>query len=160
MQRPSFRTLAASTAGLTFLLILVGIYTKATGAGLACSAHWPGTDGPLGLLPASAPCAIEWAHRALAGVVGFAILGTAVAAWRGGFDRRIRYASGVALAVLPAQVVLGANTIFNYGPAAQVVHHAAALTIFTGLVVAATLAFAASGAPTRAEADARVAADD
>jgi cytochrome c oxidase assembly protein subunit 15 len=141
MRWPSFRSLAAVTAGLTFALILVGIYTKATAAGLACNAQWPGTNGFLGLLPADVPCFIEWSHRALAMVTGFAILGTTVAAWRGGLDRRIRYATAVALAVLPVQVLLGANTVFNYGALAQVAHHGAALTIFTGLLVATTLAF-------------------
>jgi cytochrome c oxidase assembly protein subunit 15 len=154
MDRSSFRTLAAVTAGMTFALILVGIYTKATAAGLACNAQWPGTNGFLGLLPADAPCFIEWSHRALAMFTGFAILGTTVAAWRGGFDRRVRYASAVALAVLPAQVLLGANTIFNYGPIAQVLHHGAALTIFTGLVVATTVAFAGGGNPPGEAADA------
>jgi cytochrome c oxidase assembly protein subunit 15 len=147
---------------MTFALILVGIYTKATAAGLACNAQWPGTNGPFGLLPATKPCAIEWAHRALAGVTGFAILGTALAAWRGGLDRRIRYASGIALAVLPVQILLGANTIANYGALSQVLHHGAALTIFTGLVVAATLAAQRHPAPARADADSptRASADD
>lgn len=157
MRRPSFRSLAAVTAGLTFALILVGIYTKATAAGLACNAQWPGTNGFLGLLPADLPCFIEWSHRALAMVTGFAILATAIAAWRGGFDRRIRYATGIALAVLPVQVVLGANTVFNYGAVSQVAHHGAALTILTGLLVATTLAFwgpAASANPETAGADA------
>jgi cytochrome c oxidase assembly protein subunit 15 len=152
MRRPSFRSLAAVTAGLTFALILVGIYTKATAAGLACNAQWPGTNGFLGLLPADVPCFIEWSHRALAMVTGFAILGTAVAAWRGGLDRRIRYATAIALAVLPVQVLLGANTVFNYGAVAQVAHHGAALVIFTGLLVATTLAFWGPTASTDADA--------
>jgi len=156
MRRPSFRSLAAVTAGLTFALILVGIYTKATAAGLACNAQWPGTNGFLGVLPADVPCFIEWSHRALAMVTGFAILGTTIAAWRGGLDRRIRYATAVALAVLPVQVILGANTVFNYGAVAQVAHHGAALIIFTGLLVATTLAFwgpTASTDPETAGAD-------
>jgi cytochrome c oxidase assembly protein subunit 15 len=169
MRRPSFRSLAAVTAGLTFALILVGIYTKATAAGLACNAQWPGTNGFLGLLPADVPCFIEWSHRALAMVTGFAILGTAVTAWRGGLDRRIRYATAIALAVLPVQVLLGANTVFNYGAVAQVAHHGAALVIFTGLLVATTLAFWGPAASTDAadaganagdrERDARTAGD-
>lgn len=151
MRRPSFRSLAAVTAGLTFALILVGIYTKATAAGLACNAQWPGTNGFLGLLPADLPCFIEWSHRALAMVTGFAILGTTIAAWRRGLDRRIRYATALALAVLPVQVLLGANTVFNYGAVAQVAHHGAALTIFTGLLVATTLAFWGPNASTDSE---------
>jgi cytochrome c oxidase assembly protein subunit 15 len=156
--RPSFRTLAAGTAAATFALILVGVYTGATGAGLACNAQWPGTDGPLGLLPATMPCFIEWGHRFLAMLIGFGIFGTALAAWRGGHGKRIRYATALALGVLPVQVLLGRNTILNFGPVSQVLHHGAALTIFTSLVVAATLAYVGDetteATPAEADADA------
>jgi len=150
-----FRHLAAATTGMTFSLILLGVYTGAIGAGLACEAQWPLCDGWMGLFPATWPSFVEWFHRFVAMITGFAILGTTVAAWRGGYEKRIRYASGLALAVLPVQVLLGANTIWFYGPTAQVLHHTAALTILVSLVSATAWAFESrpAAAETTAEAD-------
>ena len=145
----SFRHLAATTTGLAFSLILLGVYTGATGAGLACAGRWPLCDGWLGLFPATWPSFIEWFHRFVAMIAGFFILGVAGSAWRQNRGRWIRYSSAVALAVLPVQVLLGANTIFNFGVVAQVLHHAAALLILTALTITTTLAFVgASGSPT------------
>jgi cytochrome c oxidase assembly protein subunit 15 len=139
--RVAFRHLAATTAGLAFGLILLGVYTGATGAGLACAGRWPFCDGFLGLFPANWKSFVEWFHRFVAMVAGFAILGTAIGAWRGSHGKGVRYASTLALGVLPMQVLLGANTIFNFGVTAQMLHHAAAQLIFGSLVVAATLAY-------------------
>ncbi|WP_434737260.1 COX15/CtaA family protein [Haloarcula montana] len=136
-----FRRLVAATTGLTFVLILLGVYTGAVGAGLTCAGRWPFCDGWLGLFPANWMSFIEWFHRFVAMITGFFILGSAVAAWRGDYTRRIRYATGVALAVLPVQVLLGANTIFNFGAVAQVLHHAAALAILVSLVAATAWAY-------------------
>ena len=135
-----FRHLAATSAGLAFVLILLGVYTGASGAGLACAGRWPFCDGFLGLFPANWPSFVEWFHRFVAMVTGFVILGTAVAAYRGDHERRIFLATAVAVVVLPVQILLGANTIFNFGIWAQVLHHGAAQIIFGALVVAAAWA--------------------
>ncbi len=137
----SFRHLAATTTVLAFALILLGVYTGAIGAGLACGAAWPFCDGWLGLFPANWPSFVEWFHRLVAMVTGFFIIGTAALAWRSGQSRLIRYATTLAVLVLPVQVLLGANTIFNYGATAQVLHHTAAQIIFGSLAVASTAAF-------------------
>ena len=155
-----FRHLVLGTTGLTFGLILLGVYTGAMGAGLACAGRWPLCDGAVfGLFPANWPSFIEWFHRFVAMVTGFAILGTAVAAWRGDRERRTRYASAVALAVLPVQVLLGANTVFNFGVLAQVAHHAAALTILVSLVAATAWSFEESSVESATEADADAAVE-
>lgn len=155
----SFRHFAATTAGLAFSLILLGVYTGAAGAGLACAGRWPLCDGWLGLFPATWPSFIEWFHRFVAMITGFFILGVAGSAWRHDRGRWIRFASTVALVVLPVQVLLGANTIFNFGVMAQVYHHAAALLILTALTVTTTLAFARhDGSATSASDSARTAA--
>lgn len=137
-----FRHLAATSAGLAFVLILLGVYTGASGAGLACAGRWPFCDGFLGLFPANWPSFVEWFHRFVAMIAGFLILGTAVAAYRGDHERRIVVASVVAVVVLPVQILLGANTIFNFGIWAQVMHHGAAQIIFGALVAAAAWAYA------------------
>lgn len=139
----SFRHFAAVTTGLAFSLILLGVYTGAMGAGLACAGRWPLCDGWLGLFPANWPSFIEWFHRFVAMIAGFFILGVAGSAWRHDRDRWIRFASTAAVVVLPVQILLGANTIFNFGVIAQVLHHAAALLILTTLTITTTLAFTA-----------------
>jgi cytochrome c oxidase assembly protein subunit 15 len=137
-----FRHLAATSAGLAFALILLGVYTGASGAGLACAGRWPFCDGFLGLFPANWPSFVEWFHRFVAVIAGFAILATAVVAYRGDHDRRIVVATAVAVLILPVQILLGANTIFNFGIWAQVLHHGAAQLIFGALVAAAAWAYA------------------
>jgi cytochrome c oxidase assembly protein subunit 15 len=145
--RPEFRHLAATATVLTFALILLGVYTAAMGAGLACAGRWPFCDGWLGLFPANWPSFIEWFHRLVAMVTGFLILGTALLAYRGGHERRIVVASVVAVLVLPVQVLLGANTVFNYGVLAQVLHHGAAQLIFGALVATTVWAYAEREGP-------------
>jgi cytochrome c oxidase assembly protein subunit 15 len=152
-----FRDLAATTTGLTFALILLGVYTGAVGAGLSCAGRWPLCDGWMGLFPATWPSFVEWFHRFVAMITGFFILGTAVKAWRDDHEKRIRYGTTLALAVLPVQVLLGANTVLNFGAIASTLHHAAALVIFGSLVAATAWAYAA--VPAESEVDASADAD-
>ncbi|MBV0901646.1 COX15/CtaA family protein [Haloarcula salina] len=140
-----FRRLVATTTVLTFALILLGVYTGAVGAGLTCAARWPFCDGWMGLFPANWASFVEWFHRLVAMITGFAILGSTIAAWRGGYSRRIRLATAVATVVLPVQVLLGANTIFNFGVLAQVLHHGAAQLIFGAMVAATAWAYSDTG---------------
>lgn len=143
-----FRHFAAVTTGMTFVLILLGVYTAATGAGLSCSAQWPLCDN--GLLPQSVPSFIEWFHRLVAMVTGFFILGTTAWAWRSYGDvPRIKWASTLALVVLPVQILLGGATVVRYTPLIQTAHHAAAMLIFTGLLSTTLWAFGLHSASTR-----------
>ncbi len=151
------RHLAAVTTGLTFALILLGVYTAAMGAGLSCSAQWPYCDG--GLFPQSLPSLVEWTHRLVAMITGFFILGTAVQAHREGLPRRVQHASWLALAVTPVQVLLGRETVFTYTAVVQTAHHAAALVIFGSLLAATLWAYEAASPPERATSDAGVPAD-
>ncbi|MGQ5514810.1 COX15/CtaA family protein [Halococcus saccharolyticus] len=137
-----FRHLAAVTTGLTFALILLGVYTAAAGAGLSCGARWPLCNGAVfGLFPANWPSFIEWFHRLVAMITGFFILGTTYVAWRDGKDRRTRIASAIALVTLPVQVLLGGATVTIYTALVQVIHHAAALVIFAALVATTVWAY-------------------
>ncbi|WP_276272568.1 COX15/CtaA family protein [Haloarcula litorea] len=151
-----FRQLLAGTTALTFVLILLGVYTGAIGAGLTCGARWPLCDGWLGLFPANWASFVEWFHRLVAMITGFAILGSTYLAWRRDHATRVKRATAIATVVLPVQILLGANTIVNFGALAQVLHHAAALTILTALVAATAWAYDAPGtaAETRSEATA------
>jgi cytochrome c oxidase assembly protein subunit 15 len=151
------RHLAAFTTVWTFLLILLGVYTAASGSGLACSGQWPMCDG--GLLPQTLPSFIEWFHRLVAMVAGFFILGTTAALWLAYGSRRIRAASGIALLATPLQALLGGATVFQYTPPVQTAHHGAAMLIFTGLLAATLWAYEANGGRPEA-AEARVADAD
>ncbi|WP_224268493.1 COX15/CtaA family protein [Haloprofundus salinisoli] len=118
--------------------MMLGIYTAATGSGLACSAQWPLCDN--GLLPQTIPSFIEWFHRLVAMIVGFQILGTTVWAWRRGAKRSVKLPMTLALVVLPLQVSIGAVTVTlsglipnGYSVPTQAAHFVVALTIFTAL---------------------------
>jgi cytochrome c oxidase assembly protein subunit 15 len=135
------RHLAAFTTVLTFLLILLGVYTAASGSGLACAAQWPLCKG--GVLPHTLPDFIEWFHRFVAMITGFFILGTMVSLWLAYGSRRIRAAAAVALVATPVQAILGAGTVFEYEAWLQTAHHGAAMVIFAGLMAATLWAYEA-----------------
>lgn len=130
------RHVALGATVTTFFLILLGVYTGATGSGLACSAQWPLCDD--GLFPQSLPSLIEWLHRFFAMVAGAFFLGLLYGGWRYYQETRIRLAVTTAIVVLPIQVLLGGATVIQYTPEIQTAHHAAAMIIFTA-VLAATL---------------------
>jgi len=142
----TFRRLAATTTALTLGLVMLGIYTAATGSGLACSAQWPLCDG--GVLPQTLPSFVEWFHRLVAMVTGWFILGTAALAWRRDADRRARYAATAAVVLLPLQIGIGAVTVTlsglvpgGYAPSTQGAHFVTALAIFTALVLVTLFAY-------------------
>lgn len=140
MRRPTFRRFAAFTTTLTGLLVMLGVYTAATGSGLACAQQWPLCDG--GVLPQSLPSFIEWFHRLVAMVTGFFIAGTAAWSWRGD-DRWTQVAATAALVLLPLQISIGAVTVTlegaiprGYSPPTHAAHLLVALTIFSLLTLA------------------------
>ena len=144
------RRLLAGTTGLTFVLMLLGVYTAGSGAGLTCSARWPFCNGAVfGLFPADWMSFVEWFHRLVAMITGFVILGVAALAWKRGADRRVRWALVGAIALLPVQIGLGALTVtvgglfpWGYSPPVQAAHYLAALVIFTLIVYATAIRYA------------------
>ncbi|WP_345785518.1 COX15/CtaA family protein [Halorubrum sp. AD140] len=139
----TFRRYAAATTGMTLTLFALGVYTAATGSGLACEAQWPLCSDQL--IPALTinPDFIEWFHRAWAMVTGFLIIGVAGWTWLGGFDRRTRIAATLAVVVLPLQITVGAVTVTvgglvpgGYTVSTHAAHLIVALTIFTLLGLA------------------------
>lgn len=146
MKRLRFRRFALFTTALTGLLAALGVYTAATGAGLACSQQWPLCDN--GLLPQTLPSFIEWFHRFVAMLVGFLIIGVVGWAWRGGADRKTATLATAALVLLPLQVSLGAITVTlngaipgGYSVPTQAAHLLVALSIFTLLTLATLSAY-------------------
>lgn len=142
----TYRHFAGITLALTYVLMLFGAYTSAIGAGLSCP-DWPtcyGTWVPF-LHPeivANSPYSAlqifaEWAHRGLAMVVGFLILGTVLAAWR--FRRTqpvVTWSATFALIALPVQVALGRFTVSTLlEPVVVTAHLGTAILILLGLTV-------------------------
>ncbi|MCL7416868.1 MAG: COX15/CtaA family protein [Halalkalicoccus sp.] len=137
MSRSRLRGLLLSTAGLTYVLLLIGIYTAASGAGLTCAGRWPLCDGAVfGLFPANWPSFIEWFHRLIAMIAGFVVIGATYGAWRWQDDRRIKLAMTTALALYPLQALLGAGTVLDYSLFYLTAHFLTALVIFGSITVA------------------------
>ena len=119
--RFGFYHLAGVTLLGTYVLMLLGAYTSAIGAGLSCP-DWPtcyGTWIPV-LQPeivANSPYSAwqifaEWAHRGLAMIVGVLILLTTLMAWKTQRQHRIVvWSATLALGLLPVQFVLGGLTV-------------------------------------------------
>lgn len=142
----TFRRYAAFVAGTTLALVMLGIYTAASGAGLACAQQWPLCDG--GVLPQSVPSFIEWFHRLWAMITGFFILGVAAWAWLGAHPRRTKWAATVATVLTPVQALLGAVTVtFNgrlpggYSMPVHAAHFVTGFAIFVGLAYATLSAY-------------------
>jgi cytochrome c oxidase assembly protein subunit 15 len=142
----TFRRFAGVTTGMTTLLVMLGVYTAATGSGLACMAQWPLCDN--GLLPQTIPSFIEWFHRLWAMITGFFILGTAGWALKAASQRRVQFAFVAAVVLLPLQISIGAVTVTlngwlpnGYSPLTQGAHLFTALSIFTALSLGTVLAY-------------------
>jgi cytochrome c oxidase assembly protein subunit 15 len=142
LSRRGFRRLAALTVGATFLTILLGVSTKATGAGLACQARWPVCDGGfLNLFPQSVPSSFEMIHRVIAGLTGPFILAIAGFAWLDDRGRYVKLAATAALVLLPLQVFLGRQTVLEFTGPVLFLHYWTAMGIFSGIVLATTLVY-------------------
>lgn len=142
----TFRRFAGFTTALTLVLVMLGIYTAATGSGLACSQQWPLCDG--GLFPDTLPSFVEWFHRLVAMITGWFILGTAAWAWLGDSARRTRLTATVAVVLLPLQIAIGAITVTlsgmfpqGYSTPTHAAHLVVALTIFGALVLTTLFAY-------------------
>jgi cytochrome c oxidase assembly protein subunit 15 len=149
--RVTFPRFAAFTTGLTLSLVMLGVYTAATGSGLACSAQWPLCDN--GLLPQTIPSFIEWFHRLVAMITGWFIVGTAIWSWRRP-ETGTRLTATLAVLLLPLQISIGAVTVTlngmlptGYSPPTQGAHLVVALTIFSLLVWTALSARAGGDPP-------------
>lgn len=144
--RFGFPHLLATTLVLVAATILLGIAAKATGSGLACEANWPQCDGgPFNLLPATLPSFYEWIHRFVAMFAGFAIIGSALAAWRSPtVDRRVASLVVLGMMLTPIQVYLGRETVLQYQMDILSLHFWTAVLIFSTYVVATVLVWKSS----------------
>lgn len=135
------RTITSGTIILTFGLILLGAWVRATNSGLSCP-DWPTCYGYWVPLPADVPVdagyhyyqvMLEWVHRLIAGVmVGPLVLLIAWFCWRCREQARALPMFGAALVVLLLiQVSLGALTVLDQNsPWSVAVHKTTALLLF------------------------------
>ncbi|ELY63917.1 COX15/CtaA family protein [Natrinema versiforme] len=144
IDRFGFPHLLTVTLVMVAATILLGIAAKATGSGLACEANWPQCDaGPYNLLPGSLPSFYEWFHRFVAMFAGFAIIGSALAAWRlPDVDRRVTGLVVLGMVLTPVQVALGRETVTTYTMDILSLHFWTAVLIFTLFLVATVLVWA------------------
>ncbi|RZV10708.1 cytochrome c oxidase assembly protein subunit 15 [Natrinema hispanicum] len=144
IDRFSYPHLLTATLTLVAATILLGVAAKATGSGLACQANWPQCDaGPYNLFPANLPSFYEWFHRFVAMFAGFAIIGSALAAWRlPDVDRRVTGLVVLGMVLTPVQVALGRETVTQYTMDILSLHFWTAVTIFTLFLVATVLVWA------------------
>jgi cytochrome c oxidase assembly protein subunit 15 len=137
--------LAAATAIGTWLLVVLGGVVRLTGSGMGCP-DWPTCYGavtpPAGLAAtAHLPAWIEMAHRYGAALVGLLVVATAALAVRRRADGAPWRSALVALAVLVAQVLVGAVTVWQRNaPWTVTAHLAVALALVAATVTTALLA--------------------
>jgi len=105
-----FRRLAVVSTAATFVLIAVGALVRATDSGLGCP-DWPRCFGRLAP-PAELHAWIEHSHRLVAAVVVVLVALLAVAAWRTGQPRGVRWAAAAAVVVVLAQALIGAVVVW------------------------------------------------
>jgi heme a synthase len=129
---------------LTYALIVLGAWVRATGSGLACP-DWPTCYGHLLPLPGEIPVdagyayeqvMLEWVHRLLAGaILGPLILIIGWLAWRarGHNPRMPGYAAALVLLLL-VQAGLGGVTVLDQNsPWSVALHLTTALLLFSVL---------------------------
>ena len=154
---PAFARLTLWTTAAAGALLLVGAYVRAEGAGLAFR-DWPLMGGRL--VPALGGVAtLMFVHRVLAAVVLLIVIWLAIRVrTMADRPRDLVILSGVALALLVAQIVVGAANVWSrLEPAAVVAHVALSALIWGVLVAIATVSrrFAGHGRTRPAETDVR-----
>jgi len=151
------------TLVLVFVLIVWGGIVRLSGSGLAIP-DWPLAHGKL--VPRAQPnVLIEYVHRVLAMVVGFATLAAAVIVFRSPFWRpRLSRLAVAALITLAVQVFLGARVVLDELPVDRVVAHLVTAFLFFAillrmLLVARDLEDPAGASPAAASGEAAAGRD-
>ncbi len=165
---PLLRRLGLLSVGLTILLMVLGAWVKANGAGLSCP-DWPACYGKLlppfpsyenggtwhgqPVLYSQAQELYEWGHRAVVSLLFVPLAAFAlVAAFGKTLRPALRWLPLAALGLYFFQAFLGAVTVLTGNPPwATTFHLATAVAFLTTQLVATCAAYFAPTAPTRLE---------
>lgn len=140
------RRLSVVVLAMTFGLMVLGSWVKATGSGLACP-DWPACygewlppfpsadDGSIyegePVIYSQAQVMYEWSHRLVASVLGPIFLAFAWLAWRGTeLSRPTRTLPAAGGVVLLIQIGIGGVTVLNQNVAWATTLHLATATLF------------------------------
>jgi cytochrome c oxidase assembly protein subunit 15 len=147
--------LSVATALLMYVLIVIGSVVRTTGSGLACP-DWPLCHGRL-IPPLEFHVLIEWFHRLVALLVSAMVFATA--GWtlaHGATRARLGGFAVLAVALLLAQVVLGALTVWKLlSPSIVSSHLAVALLLFATLLTISLIAASEASPASRFASDER-----
>ena len=133
----AYQILAVATGVAAYLLVLLGGLVRISGAGLACP-DWPLCHGRL-IPPLEGRVLIEYSHRLIAAAVSVLVLVTAFAAFqvRRLIPRAVPMAV-VVLALVAAQIVLGALTVrLELTPILVAMHLGVATLFLASLIIQA-----------------------
>ena len=136
--RCGYRKLVLATGIATFALIIVGGVVRVSDSGLGCGPAgsgfngWPFCNGDV-VPGVDLNSIIEYAHRALAIVVGFMILALFVLAWRR--HRHLLPATGALLVLVAAQGALGGATVEENLEEVYVAAHLGLAMLLLGLLL-------------------------
>jgi len=148
-QRVVFERLAMATLVAVFILMMLGGYVKAIGAGLSCP-HWPKCFDGQGFVKDVFPfagadttpwtmhqVAAEWVHRFVAMLFAPLMLATVWLAWKlRPAERGIRFFATAPLVILPVQIGFGGWTVLALLEPVVVTAHLGFATLIFGCVVA------------------------
>lgn len=124
-----------TTIGL-YIVILIGFLDTETGSALGCGRFWPLCNGKL-VPSATLQSIIEYAHRAITGIVGLMVLAMVVWAWRRcGRHPEVRALGAIGLGFVVVQAVIGAAAvIWPESPEVLALHFGFALLSFAGVAL-------------------------
>jgi heme A synthase len=132
------RRLVLATGIATFVLIILGGVVRVSDSGLGCGPAgsgfhgWPFCNGDV-VPGVDLNSIIEYAHRVLAIIVGFMIVGLFVMAWRR--HRELLGATGALLVLVIAQGALGGATVEENLEEAYVAAHLGLAMLLLGLLL-------------------------
>ena len=130
-----FQKLAATTVGVTLLLVTIGVVVRVNDAGLGCP-DWPLCNGQVVPAFGDLKAWLEWIHRDVAAILGILILGLPILAWRDHRDRRSLFWWGIVAVVLVGfQAWLGEETVRLGNSGESVTAHLASAMALLGVLV-------------------------